>query len=107
MKMITAIICLSTALLLSAVPVWAAEPAQGQPDVSQQEPDRKDECLLILKNCEMQAESLQQSIRRLTKEIAKGTKVYNAEELKKLQKMLNDANRSLDLLLNDKKTLGM
>ena len=106
MKMKTSMICLSAALLLSGMPVWAAESAHVQSGVSQG-PGRKDECLLILKNCEMQAESLQQSIQRLTKEIAKGEKVYNADELKKLQKMLNDANQTLDLLLNDKETLGM
>ncbi len=68
---------------------------------------QKDECLLILKNCEMQAESLQQRINRLNEEIAKGTRVYSPDELKKLKEKLQDANRTLDLLLNDKQTLGM
>jgi TolA-binding protein len=106
MKMISAMICLSATLMLSAGPAFAAGSSQGQPGESQ-ETSRKDECLLILKNCEMQADSLQQTIQRLNDEIAKGTHVYNVEELKKLQKMLNDANQTLDLLLNDKETLGM
>ena len=108
MKRMTAMACLVAALTLSVVPTLAGEPAQGQQGQSSGEERQKDECLLILKNCEMQADSLQQTIHRLNEEIAKGTKVYNMEELKKLEKMLDDANRTLELLLDDKeKTLGM
>lgn len=87
-------------VLFFSMPLHAGDQApnnQGQ----------KDECLLILKNCEMQAESLQQKINRLNEEIAKGTRVYSPDELKKLKEKLQDANRTLELLLNDKQTLGM
>jgi len=106
MKRITAMICLAATLVLSAVPVLAEGHAQGQQG-QPPEANQKDECLLILKNCEMQADSLQQTIQRLNNEIAKGTKVYDEKELEKLQEMLDDANRTLDLLLNEKETLGM
>jgi hypothetical protein len=101
-KRITAMFSLAVTLMLPAVHVLAEGPDQKTPEATQ-----KDECLLILRNCEMQADSLQRTIQRLNEEIAKGTKVYSAEELKKLEKMLDDANRTLDLLLNDKETLGM
>ena len=67
-----------------------------------------EECLLILKNCEMQAESLKQRIQRLNDEMAKGTKVYSREELTKLKSMLDDALQTLQLLEDESKpTLGM
>jgi len=55
----------------------------------------------------MRAESLQQRSYRLNEEIAKGTEVYSPDELKKPKEKRQDANRTLDLLLNDKQTLGM
>jgi hypothetical protein len=106
MKRIGVMILLVASLAATGTPGCADEPAKGQQATSPGT-DQKDECLLILKNCEMQAESLQQTIKRLHEEIAKGTRVYNVEELKKLHQMLDDANRTLDLLLGDKQTLGM
>lgn len=84
----------------------SAEPANQSGASS--ESSQKDECLLILKNCEMQAESLKQRIQRLDNEIAKGTKVYSYEDLTKLKNMLNDALQTLQLLEQEgKPTLGM
>lgn len=51
-----------------------------------------------VRECALQAESIQQKIKRLETEIAKGEKKYNADDLKKLQKKLNEANELLDQL---------
>jgi hypothetical protein len=48
------------------------------------------------RECALQAESIQQKIKRLNAEIAKGTKKHNASELKKLELKLKEANELLD-----------
>lgn len=50
------------------------------------------------RQCALQAESIQEKIKRLEGEIAKGEKKYNAKELKKLEKKLKEANEILDQL---------
>ena len=51
------------------------------------------------RQCALQAESIQQKIERIQGEIKKGSTKYSAEELKKLEGKLKDANDTLDNLL--------
>jgi hypothetical protein len=62
-------------------------------------PQKKDECLLISKNCQDQTLSIQEKIKRLQNEIQKGTRVYTPEELKRLEDKLKETETTLDLLL--------
>ena len=48
------------------------------------------------RECALQAETIQQKIKRLNAEVAAGSKKHNAEELKKLEKKLKEANEILD-----------
>jgi len=59
----------------------------------------KDECLLISKGCKDATMSLQEKIDKLNVEINKGKRVYTADELKKLEDKLKDAEKTLDDLL--------
>jgi preprotein translocase subunit SecF len=81
--------------LFGAMPVLAAEHASMNMDshegMKMDTPDGVRECAL-------QAESIQAKIKRLDAEIAKGSQKYNAQELKKLQIKLKDANDLLDNL---------
>ncbi|MBU5635753.1 hypothetical protein KOM00_03295 [Geomonas sp. Red69] len=72
--------------MLSSVPAYAQMAA-----------DQKDECLLASKNCMNQVDDIQQRIRKLNREIEKGTRVYTPQELKKLQDKLKEAD---DILRN-------
>lgn len=63
----------------------------------------KDECLLASKNCMNQVDSIQQKIKRISSEVKKGKKVYSAEELKKLEQKLKEAN---DILKDLEKPRG-
>ncbi len=58
----------------------------------------KDECLLASKGCKDQVDSIQQKIKRINTEIKKGKKVYSAEELKKLQQKLKEADDIINSL---------
>lgn len=72
--------------MLSSVPAYAQTAA-----------DQKDECVLASRNCMNQVDDIQQRIRKLNREIEKGTRVYSPEELKKLQDKLKEAS---DILRN-------
>jgi hypothetical protein len=79
-----------TAVALSATSMaFAADAPQA---------NAKDECLLASKGCKDQVDSIQQKIKRINTEIKKGKKVYSAEDLKKLQQKLKEANEILDSL---------
>lgn len=56
----------------------------------------KDECLLMSNGCKDQVDSIQQRIKRLDNELRKGQKVYSADDLKKLQQKLKEANDILN-----------
>lgn len=58
----------------------------------------KDECLLISKNCGTEVDSIQKRIKKLNTEIKKGKRVYSAEELKKLEQKLKEADDILKSL---------
>jgi hypothetical protein len=50
------------------------------------------------RECALQAESIQQKIKRLDAEVAKGSQKYSAQDLKNLNKKLKEANEILDAL---------
>ena len=54
--------------------------------------DEKNECLLAAKGCRDEVDSIQQKMKKINSEIKKGSKVYSAEELKKLEQKLKEAN---------------
>jgi len=84
----TAILLLAAFLTSVSVPVFAEEMKST-----------KDECLLASKNCKNEVDSIQKKIKKLDTEIKKGKKVYSAEEIKKLQEKLNEAEAMLDNML--------
>lgn len=51
-----------------------------------------------MRQCALQAESIQQKIKRINSEIKKGSTKYSAEDLKKLNAKLKEANDTLDEL---------
>jgi len=68
------------------------------PAFSEMTKTQKDECLLASKNCATQVDDIQKRVRKLNKEIKKGTKVYSADELNKLQLKLKETQDMLDTL---------
>jgi len=60
-----------------------------------QQPERN-ECLLASVNCANQVDSIQQRIDRIRGEIARGSDVYSNDELRRLNRQLEEANRALD-----------
>ena len=88
MKKIAVLLC--AAFMMSAtVPAFAAEMTK----------EEKDQCLLASKGCATEVDSIQKKIKKLQAEITKGTKVYSATEIKKLQEKLDEADKMLDTML--------
>jgi len=85
------ILMLAAFLTSVSVPAFAAEGMKST----------KDECLLASKECKNEVDSIQQKIKKLQTEIKKGTKVYSADEIKKLDAKLEEANAILDGLLKN------
>lgn len=71
--------------LFGALPLLASE--QGSMKMESSEGVRK---------FALQAESIQQKIKRLQAEVKKGEKVYSVEDLKKLEDKLKEANKLLE-----------
>jgi len=84
-----AVMMLAAFSMAVAVPVFAAEMTK----------DQKDQCLLASKNCAAEADSIQKKIKKLQSEIKKGTKVYSADEIKKLNEKLQETEALLDNIL--------
>jgi len=82
-------------MLMTAVALAATVPAMAQ-EMTKEE---KDMCLLASKNCAGEVDSLQKKMKKLRSEIKKGKKVYSAEELKKLEQKLKEANELADALM--------
>lgn len=78
---------LITVLTAFALSASGAAFAADTPAVS-----AKDECLLASKNCMTEVDSIQTRIKKIDAEIKKGSKVYSAEDLKKLELKLKEAN---------------
>ncbi|ANA41053.1 MULTISPECIES: hypothetical protein [Geobacter] len=60
------------------------------------------ECEMLVRNCARETDSLQQKIARLRAEIGKGTAVYGADELNRLDKKLKEANLILKNLMENR-----
>lgn len=84
-----AVLLMAAFMMSATVPVLAAEMTK----------EEKDMCLLASKNCGMEVDTLQKKIKKLNAEIKKGKKVYSAEDIKKLQQKLDEANGLLDAIL--------
>jgi hypothetical protein len=81
--------------LFGAMPVLAAE-HEGMKMGSHE--GMKMETSTGTRECALQAESIQEKIKRLDAEVAKGTKTHSAADLKKLENKLKEANGLLDQL---------
>ena len=88
MKKVAVMMLAAFSMAVSA-PVFAAEMTKEQ----------KDQCLLASKNCVTEVDSIQKKIKKLNTEIKKGTKVYSAEELKKLNEKLKETEKFLDEMM--------
>jgi hypothetical protein len=88
MKKILIVILTAAALSTTTMAFAADAPIAGG----------KDECLIASKNCMNEVDSIQQRIKRINSEVKKGKKVYSAEELKKLELKLKEANEILKSL---------
>lgn len=76
-------------LMLMVVGLFAAMPALAAENAKS---DQSKECII---RCVAQAESIVEKINRLKTEIESGKNTYSAEELKKLEKQLNEANETV------------
>jgi uncharacterized membrane protein len=85
-----AMLVIALFMMSVSVPVFAAD---------EMTKEQKDECLLASKDCMGQIDTIHEKIVKLQGEINKGTKVYSAEELKKLNDKLKEANDLLDNLM--------
>jgi peptidoglycan hydrolase CwlO-like protein len=85
-----AVMVLAAFMMAVTVPVYAAEMTK----------EEKDQCVLASKNCAGEVDSIQKKMKKLQAEIKKGKKVYTAEEIKKLEDKLKEADDMLDKLLN-------
>jgi peptidoglycan hydrolase CwlO-like protein len=89
---------LAVAMVAVSAPVFAME---HQYDASQKTMDAQcaKECDMLLRNCALEVDTIQQHIKRLQVEInEKGTTTYTLEELKTLNKKLKEANETLRVL---------
>ena len=91
---------IAAATMISALPALAAE-GMGNGMMNQEQQGSKNECLLMAKNCDGQVDTIQERIGRLNHEIRKGNAVYSNDELRQLKNDLEDANRTLEILLTN------
>lgn len=73
--------------LFGAMPVFAAEHEGMKMDTKEG-----------VRECALQAESIQKKMKRIQAEVKKGSTKYSAEELATLNKKLKEANETLDSL---------
>jgi peptidoglycan hydrolase CwlO-like protein len=88
---------LAAALMLLTVPVLAVEGTMDKM-LEQGQQGGKDECLLVAKNCGSEVDTIQQRIERIQKEIGRGTDVYTNDELKSLNRQLENEIKNLEEL---------
>jgi hypothetical protein len=86
---------LAAALMIMAVPALSDEGATGRM-FEQNQQGVKDQCLLASMSCKDQVDSIHQRIDRIRGEISRGTGVYTADELKRLERQLEEATRNLN-----------
>jgi len=81
--------------MIVAVPVLADESSMnGKFEQGQQ--TEKNECLLVAMNCGNQVDSIQQRIDRIKGEISRGSDVYTNDELRTLNRELEEAVKILE-----------
>jgi peptidoglycan hydrolase CwlO-like protein len=89
---------LAIAMVAVSVPAFAAE-HQHSSSMKTMDEECTRECDLLLKNCALEVESIQQRIKRLQVEInQKGANKYTLEELKTLDKKLKEATETIRVL---------
>ena len=94
-RMISRLSVMAAALMILAVAAFADEgPMNGTFDRGMQ--SEKNECLLVAVNCGNQVDSIQQRIERIKGEIARGTDVYTSDELRRLNRELDEAVKILE-----------
>jgi TolA-binding protein len=93
-RIATKLAVLTAATLISAVPVLAGTEMSPM-GMAQGDRIQKDECLLVSQNCRNSVDSIQQRIDKLSREISKGTSVYNQQELRQLEFKLREENQML------------
>jgi len=86
---------LAAALMIVAVPVLADEGSMDN-KFQQGQQTEKNECLLMAVNCGNQVDTIQQRIERIKGEIARGSVVYTTDELRTLNRELEEANKILE-----------
>jgi septal ring factor EnvC (AmiA/AmiB activator) len=84
-----AILIMAVFMMSVTVPAFAAEMTKEQ----------RNQCLLASKECKNEVDTIQQKIKKLNAEIKKGNKVYSADEIKKLNDKLKEAEAILDNLM--------
>jgi peptidoglycan hydrolase CwlO-like protein len=90
---------LTASLMLLAVPALADDGMMNPTMEPEQQQGGKNECLLVARNCANQVDSLQERISRIQNEISRGVSVYTNDELQRLQRQLDDANRDLSVIM--------
>ena len=95
----TLVILMATSLFAAAVPVLAEDAHQhGAASKAQNEQYAK-ECDMLLKNCAMEVDSIQERITKLKAAVSnKGADAYTQEELRILNKKLKETNETLRAL---------
>jgi len=93
-RIATLISVLAATMIMSALPAISADASGGDEGYKSQ----KDECLLVAKNCANETDTIQQRIERLHFEISRGTEVYTPDELRVLNRQLEDAYENLRVL---------
>lgn len=85
-----------TVTVVAAALIFAALPVRAEENVMfQQEPQvQKNECLLVAQNCP--SDSIQERIQRIQGEIGRGTAVYSNDELRRLNRELEEAQKLLE-----------
>jgi len=86
---------LAAALMILAVPVLADEGTMDKKFVPGVQVE-KNECLLLAQNCGNQVDTIQERIDRIKGEISRGTAVYTNDELRSLDRELEEANKILE-----------
>jgi peptidoglycan hydrolase CwlO-like protein len=90
------VILMAVSLFAAAAPVSAAEGQQHGAAHQTQDEQCARECEILLKNCALEVDSIQDRIRKLNVEIKeKGATTYTLEELKTLERKLKEANKLL------------
>lgn len=68
------------------------------PAFAQETPQDQYLCKLQAGNCLKRAEAVQRKMKKLEEDVKKGKKVYSADELKKIEDKLKEAEQMLDNL---------